>query len=281
MSGFTTLFLSTNIENLIFSKERYIINYKLDLFIILKGCFFMNNLVYVGNNLKEGLYFLKQNPNVKINGIYETKKNFALGFDSDEKKLWFETGNFISITTQNKYDDLSSVFMLDSNDDKYSSANYLNSLVNFGFKLVNIDNAKNLTFFNNKNFATYKNINDVKDVDDFDFSFDESKDNMKRTAFMVAELYNYCDLTHGTNFFNDKLRYNRNYACNYLKKLFREKKANQVIANLDLLSELNKDDSNNSESWDNISIDDYDLFDFMCTYNPENLSIFLLKFDVI
>ncbi|MBQ6783986.1 MAG: hypothetical protein IJP63_08300 [Acholeplasmatales bacterium] len=36
-------------------------------------------------------------------------------------------------------------------------------------------------------------------------------------------------------------------------------------------------DSNNLESWDNISIDDYDLFDFMCTYKPENLSEFLLK----
>ena len=201
----------------------------------------MNYLVYAKNDFNSIFNFLNTNPDVKINGVYETKKKFK-----DEFGNWYDTSSFISITSNKKYDDLSSLFKLDSKDEKYSSANYLNLLINANPKIINFEETKNLAFFNNKDFSSFKNLNELEFPSN-EFSFDSSKDFEKRIAYNIADLYTYSDLTCATNYFNDKLMSNRNYACNYLKKQFREKGINTIIANLDLIPTLNIDNENNKE----------------------------------
>ena len=201
----------------------------------------MNYLFYAKNDFNSLFNILKSNPDVKINGVYETKKKFK-----DELGNWYDTSSFISITSQKKYDDLSSLFMLNNKDDKYSSTNYLNLLINSNPKIVNFEEAKNLAFFNNKDFSSFKNVNEL-DVPSNEFKFDESKDFEKRIAYNIADLYTYSDSICATNYFSDKLISNRNYACNYLKKQFRENGINAIITNLDLIPTLNIDNENNKE----------------------------------
>ena len=208
----------------------------------------MNKLIYVRHyatgDVDTIISFLKNNPEVKINGVYSTiatDKKFK-----DDEGNWYQASKFISITTNNKYDDLSSIFMVDKDSELTSSANYINSLININPKIIDFDNTKNLVFFNNNAYATYTNIKEEV-IDEKNFKYDEMKDIEKKVAYIVADLYKYSDSTYATSCFNDKLHANRNYACNYLKKQFREKGINEVNINLDSLLGLNIDNPNSKE----------------------------------